>query len=185
MFEILRRVNAACVIEHTATPAKNSNVIASVSAAELKAEQMIKLPIILAEHVSWELAITHSIQTRQKLEELAVKDKDYIRPIILFQAENKDQEVTIEVLEKYLVKVEAINRKQIAMVTGDQKELDAIDLFNPNCEIRYVITVQALKESWDCSVAYVLCSVANTKSATSVDQLLRRVLRMPYAKERN
>ncbi|GDX36774.1 hypothetical protein LBMAG18_12850 [Alphaproteobacteria bacterium] len=182
--EVLRRVNASCVVEYTATPAPNSNVIHSVTAAELKAEQMIKLPIILSEHISWEQAITNSIQTRQRLEELAVKDTDYIRPIILFQAENKDREITVEVLEKYLTDNEGIDRKQIAIVTGDQKELDSIDLFNPNCEIRYVITVQALKEGWDCSFAYVLCSVANTKSATAVEQLLGRVLRMPYAKER-
>ena len=182
--EVLRRVNAACVVEYTATPAKNSNIIHSVTAAELKAEQMIKLPIILSEHVSWEQAITNSIQTRQRLEELATKDKDYIRPIILFQAENKDREITVEVVEKFLTENEGIDRKQIAIVTGDQKELDLVDLFNPNCEIRYVITVQALKEGWDCSFAYVLCSVANTKSATAVEQLLGRVLRMPYAKER-
>lgn len=182
--EVLRRINAVCVVEYTATPAPNSNVIHSVTAAELKAEQMIKLPIILTPHISWEQAITHSIQTRQRLEELAAKDADYIRPIILFQAENKDREITVEVLEKYLTDNEGIDRKQIAIVTGDQKELDSIDLFNPNCEIRYVITVQALKEGWDCSFAYVLCSVANTKSATAVEQLLGRVLRMPYAKER-
>ncbi len=182
--EVLRRINAVCVIEYTATPAPSSNVIHSVTAAELKAEQMIKLPIILSEHISWEQAIANSIQTRQRLEELAKKDADYIRPIILFQAENKDREITVEVLEKYLTDNEGINRKQIAIVTGDQKELDSIDLFNPNCEIRYVITVQALKEGWDCSFAYVLCSVANTKSATAVEQLLGRVLRMPYAAER-
>ncbi|HRK98635.1 MAG TPA: DEAD/DEAH box helicase family protein [Alphaproteobacteria bacterium] len=182
--EVLNRVNPACVIEYTATPAKNSNIIHSVSAAELKAEEMIKLPIILSDHVSWEQAITASIQTRQKLEEIALKDKDYIRPIILFQAENKGQDITVEVLEKYLVENEGIDRAQIAIATGEQRELDSINLFDPNCPIRYVITVQALKEGWDCSFAYVLCSVANTKSATSVEQLLGRVLRMPYAKTR-
>lgn len=183
--EVLKRVNATCVVEYTATPAKNSNVIHSVSAAELKAEQMIKLPIIFAEHISWEQAITASIQTRQKLEEVAVRDKDYIRPIILFQAENKDKDITVEVMEKYLVESEGIPRDQLAIATGDQKELDAINLFDPNCQIRYIITVQALKEGWDCSFAYVLCSVANTKSATSVEQLLGRVLRMPYAQNRS
>ena len=183
--EVLKRVNAACVIEYTATPAANSNIIHSVSAAELKAEQMIKLPIILsADHASWQHAITASIQTRQKLEEIAAKDKDYIRPIILFQAENKGQEITVDVIEKYLVESEGIDRQQIAIATGEQRELDAINLFDPNCKIRYVITVQALKEGWDCSFAYVLCSVANTKSATAVEQLLGRVLRMPYAKTR-
>ena len=183
--EVIKRVNASCVIEYTATPAANSNIIHSVSAAELKAEQMIKLPIILsADHASWQHAITASIQTRQKLEEIAAKDKDYIRPIILFQAENKGQEITVEVIEKYLTESEGIDRSEIAIATGEQRELDSINLFDPTCKIRYVITVQALKEGWDCSFAYVLCSVANTKSATSVEQLLGRVLRMPYAQSR-
>lgn len=183
--EVLRRVNAACIVEYTATPAKNSNVIYSVTAAELKAEQMIKLPIILhSDHISWEQAIIGSIQTRQKLEDLAVKDKDYIRPIILFQAENKDKEITVEKIKTYLIENENIPVEQIAIATGDQRELDNINLFDPSCPIRYVITVQALKEGWDCSFAYVLCSVANTQSSVAVEQLLGRVLRMPYAKNR-
>ena len=183
--EVLNRVNALCVVEYTATPAKNSNVIHSVSAAELKAEDMIKLPIILSEHTSWEQAVTASIQTRQKLEEDALKDSDYIRPITLFQAENKGQHVTVDILKNYLLENENIKPTEIAIVTGQQRQLDDIDLFDPNCPIRYVITVQALKEGWDCSFAYVLCSVANTKSVTAVEQLLGRVLRMPYAKSRS
>lgn len=182
--EVLKRVNASCVIEYTATPAANSNIIHSVTAAELKAEQMIKLPIILSDHISWEEAITASIQTRQKLEEVAQKDKDYIRPIILFQAENKDKETTVDVIKNYLLENENIPPSQIAIATGEQKELDDIDLFNPNCEIRYIITVQALKEGWDCSFAYVLCSVAHTKSKITIEQFLGRVLRMPYAEKR-
>jgi len=45
--------------------------------------------------------------------------------------------------------------------------------------------VQALKEGWDCSFAYVLCSVASSHSATAIEQLLGRVLRMPYASTRS
>lgn len=47
-----------------------------------------------------------------------------------------------------------------------------------------MITVEALKEGWDCSFAYVFCSVQRIASATDVEQLLGRVLRMPYAKRR-
>ena len=54
-----------------------------------------------------------------------------------------------------------------------------------DCKIEYIITVQALKEGWDCPYAYVFCSVANIKSATDIEQLLGRVLRMPFAKRRN
>jgi type III restriction enzyme len=182
--EVLNRVNPSCIVEYTATPAPNSNVVYSVSASELKAEEMIKLPIILSQHDSWEQAITNSIQTRQKLEEIAVTDKDYIRPIILFQAENQDKTVTVEVIKTYLMENEGIPESHIKIATGEQKELDNLNLFDPNCPVRYIITVQALKEGWDCPFAYVLCSVANTKSATAVEQLLGRVLRMPYAKKR-
>jgi type III restriction enzyme len=51
--------------------------------------------------------------------------------------------------------------------------------------VEYIITVEALKEGWDCPFAYVFCSVANVKSARAVEQLLGRVLRMPYAKKRS
>jgi len=91
--EVLQRVNAACVVEFTATPAGDSNVLHNVSATELKAEEMIKLPIRLTEHKSWEDAVRDSILTRQHLHDLAAKDSDYIRPIILFQAEEKGREV--------------------------------------------------------------------------------------------
>ena len=183
-YEVLQRVNAACVVEFTATPAADSNVLHNVSATELKAEEMIKLPIRLTEHKSWEDAVRDSILTRQRLHDLAAKDSDYIRPIILFQAEEKGREVTKEVLLKHLLEQEKIPREKIAVVTGDQKELDGINLFAPDCPIDFVITVEALKEGWDCSFAYVFCSVATVNSKKDVEQILGRVLRMPYAKRR-
>ncbi|MCK1449598.1 DEAD/DEAH box helicase family protein [Bradyrhizobium sp. 35] len=184
-YEVLQRVNAACVVEFTATPANDSNVLHNVSATELKAEEMIKLPIRLVEHKSWEDAVRDSILTRQRLHDLASKDRDYIRPIILFQAEEKGKEVTKEVLLKHLLEQEKIPRDKIAVVTGDQKELDGINLFARDCPIDFVITVEALKEGWDCSFAYVFCSAASVQSKKDVEQILGRVLRMPYAKRRN
>lgn len=183
-FEVLQRVNAACVIEFTATPAPDSNLLHNVSATELKAEEMIKLPIRLTEHKNWEDAVQDSILTRQRLHDLAAKDADYIRPIVLFQAEERGREVTKEILLKHLVEQLAIPREKIAIVTGDQKELDGIDLFAPDCKIDFVVTVEALKEGWDCSFAYVFCSVATVNSKKDVEQILGRVLRMPYAKRR-
>jgi type III restriction enzyme len=182
--QVLQRVNAACVVEYTATPASNSNVIVSVSAAQLKAEAMIKLPIVLNESATWEDAVHRAVETRKTLHKLAERDKDYLRPIVLFQAESKDRPLTVDVLRQHLMDNEGIPAEHIAIATGDQKELDGINLFDPTCPICYVITVQALREGWDCSFAYVLCSVANTKSPTVVEQLLGRVLRMPYAQRR-
>ncbi|MBO6903977.1 MAG: DEAD/DEAH box helicase family protein [Parvibaculum sp.] len=182
--DMQQRVNPSAIIEFTATPRFNSNILHSITAQELKLEEMIKLPIILSEHDSWQNAVNGAVAARASLAETADDDPDYIRPIVLFQAQPKNQEVTVEVLKKHLIEVEQIPEEKIAVATGDQRELDGIDLFDPKCPIEYVITVEALKEGWDCSFAYACCSVSRIQSATDVEQLLGRVLRMPYAKRR-
>jgi|EndMetStandDraft_9_1072997.scaffolds.fasta_scaffold00889_6 type III restriction enzyme len=185
--DMQRRVNPCAIVEFTATPAKKSNILHSVHAMELKAEEMIKLPVVLAEHKTWESAVTGAIQKRAELADEAARDTaGYIRPILLLQAEDRNREVTVEVLKQHLIDVHHIDPRKIAIATGDQRELDGINLFDPNADplIDYVITVEALKEGWDCSFAYVFCSVANIKSATDAEQLLGRVLRMPYATRR-
>lgn len=184
-FEVLTRVAPACIIELTATPDHDrktgSNVLHRVSASELKAEDMIKLPIVLAEHGTWQEAVHDALETRSSLAEEAAKGDPSIRPILLLQAESKDKECNVETLKAHLIDNEGIYADTIAVATGTQRELDDIDLFNPKCKIEIIITVQALKEGWDCSFAYVFCSLANIHSAKDVEQLLGRVLRMPYA----
>ena len=183
--DVQRRVNPCAIIEFTATPHKKSNILHSVSAMELKDSEMIKLPVRLEEHDTWEGAVTGAILKRAELAEEAAKDRvAYIRPIVLFQAEDKNREVTVDVLRQHLIDTHHIDKDAIAVATGDQRGLDGIDLFKCDCPIEYVITVEALKEGWDCSFAYVFCSVANIKSATDAEQLLGRVLRMPYATRR-
>jgi len=182
--ETLRRINPAAIIEFTATPRPNNNTLYNVRASELKDEEMIKLPIELREHSGWESAVDEAIAKRAELEKAAENESEYIRPILLFQAQSKNNEVTVDVLKKYLVESANLPENQIKIATGEQKELDDIDLFNSNEPTRYIITVEALKEGWDCSFAYVLCSLTNIKSDTSVEQLLGRVMRMPYARTR-
>lgn len=183
-YEVMDRVNPSCIIEFTATPSKESNVLHRVSAMELKAEEMIKLPIVLTEYPSWQESIEAAIIKRKGLEDVAKLDKDYIRPIVLIQAENKDKEVTVEVIKNYLIENGKVEPEKIAIATGEQRELDGINILDPNCPIEFVITMQALKEGWDCPFAYIFCSVATVNSKTAVEQLLGRVLRMPYAKSR-
>lgn len=183
--EMQTRINPACIVEFTATPRPMSNVLFSVSASVLKAEQMIKLPIVLTAHTSWQTAVSGALAERARLAEKTKNESHYIRPIILFQAQNKDQEVTADILRQHLIENERIPAERIAVVTGEQRELDSINLFAPDCPVEYVITVQALKEGWDCSFAYIFCSVANIRSSTDVEQLLGRVLRMPYAERRS
>ncbi|CCQ12778.1 FIG00966441: hypothetical protein [Pseudoalteromonas luteoviolacea B = ATCC 29581] len=188
-FDTLKRVHPAAIIEFTATPntsnTNGSNILYHVSANQLKAEEMIKLPIILTEHVNgWEEAVRDAVLTRERLALKAQKDTDYIRPIVLLQAESKNGKVTVDVLKQCLMEEHHIDEKRIAIATGTQRELDGIDIFNPDCPIEFVITIEALKEGWDCSFAYVFCSVKQVSSSKDAEQLLGRVLRMPYAKRR-
>ena len=187
--EMQARVNPCAIVEFTATPRDKkgrsfSNILHTVTALELKAEAMIKLPILLSEHDTWQGAVSGAIATRASLAKSAKGDTSYIRPLVLFQAQPKNQEVTVETLKAYLTEQEGIPSDRIAVATGDQREIDGIDLFDRACKIEYVITIEALKEGWDCSFAYVFCSVARIQSAVNVEQLLGRVLRMPYATRR-
>lgn len=184
--EVMQRIQPACIVEFTATPASNSNILHSVSASELKAADMIKLPIVLTEHQTWEDAITSAVQTREKLETLASNEREYIRPLVLFQAEEKGHDITYEVVLNYLLEKERIPREKIAIATGNQRELDDINLLDPNSPKKpdFIITVEALKEGWDCPFAYVFCSVARIHSKKDIEQILGRVLRMPYATKR-
>jgi type III restriction enzyme len=183
-FETFARLNPSCFIELTATP-RDNNVLYSVSAAELKTAEMIKLPVVLTEHPDgWQACLRDALLQRKQLELDAQKDPRYIRPILLIQAQPKGGEATVDVVKKHLMHHENLTRDEIAISTGSTKELTDVNLFAPDCAIRVVITVEALKEGWDCSFAYVLASLQNMNSAVDVEQLLGRVLRMPFARKR-
>ena len=188
-FDVLKRVAPSCIIELTATPDTDprtgSNILHRVSASELKAEALIKLPIVLIEHpTGWQDAVRDALLTRQRLAELAAREAEYIRPLLLIQAENRDKPANVDAVKQYLIDDEKVAVERIAIATGDQRELDGINLFDSACPIEVIITVQALKEGWDCSFAYVFCSTANISASRDVEQLLGRVLRMPYARRR-
>ena len=152
---------------------------------------MVKLPIKLETRSEWKEVIGDAVRTRQMLEEAARKEEEqtgeYIRPIVLLQAQPKNQHketLTVDVVRQSLIDDFKIPETQIAIATGQTREIDDVDLFDRNCQIRFIITVAALKEGWDCSFAYVLCSVAEISSARAVEQLLGRVLRLPHVKRR-
>lgn len=178
---LLERIRPACVIEWTATPLPDQNVLYHVSAQELKTAHMIKLPIVLAPHPNWREAVRDAVLNRDALAEEALREPDYVRPIVLFQAEPMGGEATVDVLKTHLIEQLHIDERRIAVATGKQRGLDGVDLFRRDCAIDFVITVEALKEGWDCSFAYVFCTAQNIRSAKDMEQLLGRVLRMPYA----
>nr|MCR5454951.1 restriction endonuclease [Bacteroidales bacterium] len=64
-----------------------------------------------------------------------------------------------------------------------RNEIKDENLLSPSCPVRYIITVNALKEGWDCPFAYILASLADRSSSVDVEQILGRVLRMPWVRK--
>jgi type III restriction enzyme len=190
-FDTLARFNPSCILEFTATPHREehpSNVLYSISARELKAESMIKLPIHLETRSNWKELIGDAIARLTELTHLADAERaqtgEYIRPIMLLQAQPNragKQTISVETVEACLKDDYGIPADEIARATGSDDEIGDQVLTSPACSIRYIITVQKLREGWDCPFAYVLCSVAEQHSATAVEQIIGRVLRMPKA----
>lgn len=186
--DMLKNLNPSFVLDLTATPRNNSNLVSIVPAIQLKKEHMVKLPVIVYNHQDKSDVIESALHLRQKLEALALTQVQaggkYIRPIVLFQAQPRtgEEKVTFEKLKANLLKLK-IPEAQIKIKTAEIDELKGIDLMARDCEVRYIITVNALKEGWDCPFAYVLASLADKSSAIDVEQILGRVLRQPYVQQ--
>ncbi|MBN1691388.1 MAG: DEAD/DEAH box helicase family protein [Dehalococcoidia bacterium] len=187
-FATLGNLLPSCVIEFTATPdltKQASNVLHHVSAAELKTANMIKLPIrIIMRHPSQrDQLLAEATTLRADLEKLAIaesqKTGEYLRPIMLIQAERVD---ACEPLRSKLVSEFNIDKDQIKISIGKLDELkNVLDITSPKCAVRFIITVEKLREGWDCPFAYVLCSLKETHSATAIEQIVGRILRLPKA----
>lgn len=196
-FETLARFSPSCILEFTATPqtqdqsAKGlvaSNLLCAVSARELKADDMVKLPIHLRNWADWREAVADALQMQKELEALAMEEGresgEALRPIVLFQAQraSRDQATLVPAeLKKRLMEDFRLREEHIAIATGETRELDGVDLRDPAQPVRFIITQKALAEGWDCPSAYILCSVAEIGTAQAVEQILGRVLRLPGA----
>lgn len=186
--EMLQNFNPSFVLDLTATPKNGSNIISFVDARQLKAENMVKLPVIVYNRKSQEDVLVSAISLRRKLENEAVEEQKnggrYIRPIVLFQAQPRtnDDSTTYDKIKHTLIDM-GIPESEIAIKTADRDELKNIDLSSKDCSIRYIITVNALKEGWDCPFAYILATVANRTSSIDVEQILGRILRLPNTRK--
>lgn len=185
---MLQNFNPCFVLDLTATPTKESNILCYVDAVALKRENMVKLPVIVYNRDSQREVMADAIDLRNRLEQYAAAEQKsggpYIRPIVLFQAQPKGKEdsTTFEKLKDKLVAA-GIPAEEIAIKTADVNELKHEDLLSPRCPIRYIITVNALKEGWDCPFAYILASLANKTSQVDVEQIVGRVLRQPHTRK--
>jgi type III restriction enzyme len=199
-FDMLARFRPSGVMELTATPDMErtpSNVLHSVSAAELKSEEMIKLPVVLETEPNWQQCLADAIGRREGLHKLAEEERrtgaPYLRPIVLVQAEPRragGETLDVERVRDELITNHRIPVDEIVIATGEERGLEKIDaefklgVADPACPVKFIITQKALAEGWDCPFAYILVSMASLHSATAVEQLLGRILRQPGAVHR-
>jgi type III restriction enzyme len=192
--------NPCFMLELSATPRVNSdkgsgsNILVNVRGTDLDEAQMIKLPIHVDIRVDtdWQSCLSASLQRlrglQKEAEQLQNETNRYIRPILLVQVERTGKDlrdagfIHADDVKVHLLQL-GLTEKQIAIKTSERNDLNApenIDLLSPQCEIRAIITKQALQEGWDCPFAYVLCALAASKDLRSMTQLVGRILRLPH-----
>lgn len=187
--------NASIVVELSATPPREANVLTRATGKELLDEQMIKLPINIANsnQKSWKDCLSRARDKREELARLAERHyKDsgkLIRPIVLVQAERtgNDQRdsgfVHSEDVKGHLMQRLGVTESAIAIKTSEKDEIDKNDLLADGCPIEWIITKSALQEGWDCPFAYLLVSLNNIGSQLAMTQLVGRILRQPYVEK--
>ncbi|MGH8832508.1 MAG: DEAD/DEAH box helicase family protein, partial [Polaromonas sp.] len=196
--------NPCFMLELSATPrvssdkggkaTSGSNILVDVRGTDLELAEMIKLPINVDMRgwSDWQSCLAASVDRLNGLATeaatLQTETNRYIRPILLVQVERTGKDmrdsgyIHAEDAKAYLMQL-GFTEAQIAVKTSDKDDLKSpenIDLLSPSCEIRAIITKQALQEGWDCPFAYVLCALAAGKEVRSMTQLMGRILRLPH-----
>jgi len=195
----LRDFNPCMIVELSATPNKESNILVDISGHDLLREEMIKLDLHVTNKASvdWKDTLMAGFDRRAALEQKAIDYEAetgvYVRPICLIQVERTGsvqrggKHIHSEDVREYLIRQLGVDKDHIAIKTSEKDELKAVDdvggLMSRDCPVRYIITKQALQEGWDCSFAYVLVVLTNPSSKNSLTQLVGRILRQPYARK--
>ena len=147
---------------------------------------MIKLPInvLSYQEANWQHTLNQAhkqtLELGQHAAALQAQEGKYIRPIMVIKAEPKkkgDSYDHVEDVKAYLKTHLNVREEEIRIKLADNDEIGDEDLFDKLCPVRYIITKDALKEGWDCSFAYVLAILSNTKGKTALTQFIGRVLR--------
>lgn len=193
--------NPSFMLELSATPrlasakraGSGSNVLVNVRGVDLDEAEMIKLPIQVEVRAwaDWQTCLAAALQQLDELqreaEALQAETARYIRPILLVQVERTGADmrdtgyIHADDALAFLQRL-GLNERQVAVKTSERNDLKSpenIELMSPACEVRVIITKQALQEGWDCPFAYVLCALAAGRNLAAMTQLVGRVLRLP------
>ena len=206
-FKTLYGFNPSFVLELTATPkdvaptatktGRYANLLVEVTGKELNQEGMIKMPLNLDPrqgadwHSTLDIAVSKLRGVQAAAETYEADGGDYIRPIMLVQVERTGDDQreggfihALDVMER--LKQLGFEEAEIAIKTAQRNDLkkpENQDLLSPTNRVRAIITKQALQEGWDCSFAYVLCSLAASTNKSAMMQLVGRILRQPHARK--
>ena len=191
--------NPCFMLELSATPrvasvkGRGSNILVDVRGTDLDEAEMIKLPIHVEVRrwADWQACLAASLHQLDALQReadgLQAETARYIRPILLVQVERTGADmrdagfIHAEDAKAYLLQL-GLSERQIAIKTSEKDDLkqpENIDLMSPQCDIRAIITKQALQEGWDCPFAYVLSALAAGRNPAAMTQLVGRILRQP------
>lgn len=187
--------NPSMVIELSATPRPNiSNLLVDIAGTELKAEEMIKSPVMVTpvpEHIDWQDTLREAHAELERLaneaDALETGEGRYIRPIAVVRAERTGPKqrdgIKVHALDvkDYLINDLEVPAYAIRIKSSETDELGREDLLAKSSPVRWIITKDALKEGWDCSFAYMLVLLDKTQAPTAITQLVGRVMRQPGA----
>ena len=191
----VNHLNPSLVIELSATPsATKSNLLVDVAGRDLKAEEMIKLPVEVTSfsNADWHHTLSRAHAKLEELENEAVSLQNsegrYIRPIAVVRVERtgNDQRdgdrIHAEDVREYLTQYLGVPAESVAVQSTASRELDGVDLLSEFSPVRWIITKAALMEGWDCPFAYLLVMLDNTSARRAITQLVGRVMRQPHAR---
>ena len=191
--------NPSFLLELSATPrlgsvkGSGSNILVDVRGTDLDEAEMIKLPIKVNVQGwrDWQsclgAAVVQLDLLQTEADALRSDTARYLRPILLVQVERTGADlrdsgfIHAEDAKAHLLQL-GFKERQIAIKTSEKNDLaqpENIDLMAPTCEVRAIITKQALQEGWDCPFAYVLCALAAGRNPAAMTQLVGRILRLP------
>ena len=191
----VNRLDPGMVIELSATPNSGiSNLLVDITGAELKNEEMIKLPVQVTSFTSaeWKYTLAEAHTELERLsseaESLQHGEGRYIRPIAVVRVERtgRDQRdgdhVHAEDVRDYLTQNMGVPAEAVAVKSSERDDLGREDLLSEYSQVRWIITKAALMEGWDCPFAYLLVMLDNTSAQRALTQLVGRVMRQPHAR---
>ena len=191
----INRLNPSLVIELSATPSnRRSNLLVDISGVDLKAEEMIKLPVQVTSftNAEWQYTLSeaHAELERLTAEAVSLQQSEgrYIRPIAVVRVERtggdqRDGErIHAEDAREYLTQNLGVAGDAVAVQSATSRELDGVDLLSAFSPVQWIITRAALMEGWDCPFAYLLVMLDNTQARRAITQLAGRVMRQPQAR---